>query len=213
MRTFTRALICIAILAIACGTMLAADHSAPRQVVVKSSGIVHPMVAPKLTTIYSNLGNSTDTYYDGDGWLVCGSGSSEGESQWIGMSFTPKKAATATEVEIALEYDNSGTNAAEVAVATSSGGLPSKNLATWDVKNLPTIGTCCKLVTVKSKKGIKLSKAEYYVLGLTDSKSENSLNGWMFTYNESTGDFAYNIDDEGWDTEDSDLSAFAVLGK
>ena len=213
MKMLTRVLACIAILTIACGTLLAADAH-PERAITVGSGIVHPgHIEAKLKTIYTNLGSSTDAYYSANGWLVAGSSSALGHIQWIGMSFSPTKKATATEIQIALLYDNSGTNAAEVVLAADSSGLPGKTLASWDVKNLPTFGTCCKLITVKSKKGVKLAaKTQYWVIGQTDSKSDTSYDTWNYTYNETTGGFAYNVG-SGWLAYDSDLSAYGVFGK
>ena len=122
------------------------------------------------------MGSKTDTYDDTDGYLVEGpTNPATGEYQWIADPFTPKKASTVTEIEIALVYLGSGTNNAEVAL-TDVKGLPGKALETWNVKNLPTSGTCCKLVTVKSKKGIKVKKGkQYWVVGMTDKASDHGL--------------------------------------
>jgi hypothetical protein len=213
MKMLTRVLACIAILTIACGTMMAADR-VPDRAITAGSGVIHPMhIDKKLKTIYTNLGSSSDAYYSTNGWLVAGSASALGHIQFIAMPFSPAKKATATEIQSAITYDNSGTNGANVVLAADSSGLPGKTLASWDISNLPTFGTCCTLDTVKSKKGIKLkAKTQYWVVGQTDSKSNDAYDSWDYTYNLATGNFAYNVG-SGWTTYDSDLSAYGVFGK
>jgi hypothetical protein len=214
MKTLTRTLACIAILTIACGTMMAADRLPDRAITV-GAGVIHPMPVEKkpwFKTLYTNLGSSTDAYYSTNGWLVAGSASALGHEQWIAMPVTLSGNHTLNEIEIALTYDNSGTNAAEVVFAADSSGLPGKTIKSWDVKNLPTFGTCCTLVVVKDKKGIKLkANTQYWVIGQTDSKSADAYDSWDYTYNLVTGNFAYNIG-SGWTSYDSDLSAFALRG-
>jgi len=225
----TRTLFCLALVAITSTTLLAADsgdrsstmlfRGNPPWVMGHGSNPIvpartEPESGKKLKTIFTNLGSSTDAYYSGSGWLILGSASAYGESEEVGMSFTPKNNASVTEIEVAFQYDSSGTNAGVVALWSDSSGLPGSAIKSWDVSSLATFPSCCTLVTVKTKKPIKLKKGtQYWVVEATDSKSSNSEDVWNYTYNEVTGNFAYNLNGDGWTSYNSYLSAFAVLGK
>ena len=96
-------------------------------------------------------------------------------------------------------------------LAADASGLPGKSLHSWDLKNLPTWGTCCKLVTAKYAKGIKVTKAkQYWVVAQTDSKSMDAHNAWMFTWNDSSGNHAINAAGSGWRIVNEYLNACAV---
>jgi len=62
----------------------------------------------------------------------------------------------------------------------------------------------------KSKHGLPVREgAQYWVVA---AATGTEMDGWIFTYKGTTGNFAYNYDDEGWKIENSNLSVFAVLG-
>jgi hypothetical protein len=220
MNTLKPTLLYIGVLALACGTLAAQDaQRAPQMSVTKASPVVREAdpTPPGLKKIFSNLGSKTDTYDDTDGYLVEGpTNPATGEYQWIADPFTPKKASTVTEIEIALVYLGSGTNNAEVALYSDVKGLPGKALETWNVKNLPTSGTCCKLVTVKSKKGIKVKKGkQYWVVGMTDKASTTAYDAWDFVWNDAVGPIAFigTATNGVWTSYTSGpTQAFAVLG-
>jgi hypothetical protein len=223
-RTITRGLLCLALLALTSGTLFAESDSGsvvqgkvPWVMASKGQGGVRtPAHFPKkLKTIYSNLGSSTDAYYSGDGWLILGKDAAYGEEVWIGFPFTPTASATATEVETGLNYYSSGTNSFSVSLNADAAGLPGKVLFKGSVKNVPTWPACCQLAPIKSKKGKKLKSAtQYWVVVYTSDTTQTTSEGvWDWTYNEVTGTQAYNINETGWLTETTDISAFAVLGK
>ncbi|HXR15855.1 MAG TPA: choice-of-anchor R domain-containing protein [Terriglobales bacterium] len=195
MKTFTPVLLCVGMLALTCGTLAAEDaQRSPQLGIAQRSPVVREADAPPagLKTIFTNLGSKTDAYDDGTGYYVAGTSSTAEPYQWIANPFTPAKNSTVKEIEIALVYDNSGTNAAEVALYSDASGLPGKALESWDVKNLPISGTCCKLVKVISKKGIKIKKGtQYWVVGKTDKKSATSTDLWDFVYNQAVGPIAF----------------------
>jgi hypothetical protein len=180
------------------------------------TGVRTPANFPKkLKTIYSNLGTGTDVYYDSNGWLILGKDAAFGEEVWIGFPFTPKASATATEVRTGLNYYSSGTNTFSVSLNADASGLPGKVLFSGTVKNVPTWPACCQLATIKSSKGAKLKKGtQYWVVVYTSDTTQTTSEGvWDWTYNEAEGTQAYNINEAGWDTETTYISAFAVLGK
>jgi|HubBroStandDraft_6_1064221.scaffolds.fasta_scaffold177623_1 hypothetical protein len=196
MKTITLTLLCLGILALACGPLAAQDVKLSPQVAVhQRSLIVQDADAPPagLVKLFSNLGPKGDTYDDTQGYLVEGpTNPVTGDYQWIADPFTPKKNSTVTEIEIALAYEGDGTNNAEVALYSDVKGLPGKALESWNVKNLPAADTCCKLVKVTSKKGIKIKKGkQYWVLGLTDKASTTAYDGWDFVYNDAVGPIAF----------------------
>lgn len=222
----TRTLLCILVLAITSTTLLAAGpenrgsntlfRGNPPWVMGSSNGrIVSAQInAGKLKTIFSNLGSSSDAYSSGTGWLILGSASAYGESEEVGMPFTPKAKASLMQIQVAFQYYSSGTNAGVVALYSDSAGLPGKAMKSWDVSNLATFPGCCTLVTVKAKKPIKLKKGtQYWVVEATDSKSADSEDVWNYTYNSVTGNFAYNLAGAGWTSYNSYLSGFGVFGK
>ena len=140
----TRILLCLTVLTLACGALFAEDQRLPdRAITVRSRG--HPPNVRNdagLKTIYSNLGSKTDTYDDTNGWSVNGPKCSvcTQAPEWIAMPFTPKANATVTQIQIALQYNNSGTNGFNLVLAADSAGLPGKSLHSWDEKSLPTFG-------------------------------------------------------------------------
>jgi len=214
----------VALVALASVTLFAADtvrtYGVPTHVVnaAPSVGHVTPNVPPaKLKKIYSNLGPSTDAFYAADGWLILGPSSAFGESQWIGYAFTPTKAHTATEVLAAAFYYSSGTNDFNYGIWSDASGVPGKELAGADKKNLPTwtggSGDCCKTQAFKFKKALKLkAKTQYWVCGTNAASATDAEGVWDFVYNEATGTQAYDINGAGWTTEQTYISAFAVYG-
>lgn len=217
MKMLTRVLVCMTIVMIACGTLLAAQHQAPAQAVTKGVGVIHPMarVDAKLKTIFSNLGSKTAAYDSANGWLVMGSSNTlYGYSQDIAMPFTPKKKATATEIKIALTYDSSGSNGGTVALYSDASGLPGSSLKSVDVKNLPTFGSCCTVTNAKLGKGVKLkAKTQYWAVGTTDATYAASVDVWNYVYGDGTGNFAFRQSGGSWNSYNSTLCGYGVFGK
>jgi len=214
MKMLTRVLACMAIVTIACGTLLAAQH--PSMAITKGHGIIVPMhIDAKLKTIFSNLGSSSAAYDSTNGWLVMGSANTYfGYSQDIAMPFTPKKKATATQIKIGLTYYGVGTNGASVALYSDASGLPGSSLKAVDVKNLPTFGTCCTVTTAKLGKGVKVkAKTQYWAVGTTDSTNADAVTVWQYVYGDATGPFAFRQSGGSWNAYTSTLSAFGVFGK
>jgi hypothetical protein len=215
-------LACLVLLTISCVVVLAVAQVSSAQLVGESSGDMDTAhIDTNLVTIYSNLGPPRDKYIccnnsSDSNWLVLGPDSYWGASENVAMPFTTGKAsATVTEIQIALLWDGYGTNNAEVVLASSApSGAPGKPLASWDVQHMPTEGTCCTLVTVKSNPGVMLkANTQYFVVAKTDSKSTTAYVAWNNTYNLVRGPFYYDEAGAGWTPYDSYLSAFAVYGK
>jgi hypothetical protein len=210
-------LACIVLLTISRGAVLAAAQVSSAEFVGESSGDMDTAhIDTKLVTIYSNLGPPRDTYNCCNGYFIAGPDSHFNVAAWMAIPFTTGKAsATVAEIQIALSWNGYGTSNAEVVLASStSSGAPGKALASWDVQHLPTQGTCCTLVTVKSKSGVRLkANTQYFVIAKTDSKSTTAYDIWNLTYNGISGPFYYNQAGRGWKLYSRSLSAFAVYGK
>jgi hypothetical protein len=216
-----KTLFVVALVALASVTLFAQDVrvTLPTHVTNNAPNVGHvtPYHAPaKLKKIYSNLGSSTDAFYYADGWLILGSSSAFGESQWIGYAFTPTKNHTATEVQAAAFYYSSGTNDFNYGIWSDASGVPGTELKGADKKNLPTwTGSstdCCKTQAFKFK-ALKLkAKTQYWVVGENAASATDAEGVWDFIWNETTGTQAYDINNAGWTTETTYFSAFAVYG-
>ncbi|MFZ0285319.1 MAG: choice-of-anchor R domain-containing protein, partial [Terriglobales bacterium] len=214
----SRLALCTAILALAGSSLFAQDARTPLMSVTKGSPNIHPSQAyfPGLVKLYTNLGSKTDTYTDNTGWTISGPDSIIGSSQAIAQPYTPSADATIEGIQVAAQWAGSGTNEGAVAVFSDKNGLPGKPLKVWNVKNLPTFGTCCDLVTVKDPAGLKVNAGtQYWVVVGTDTASETAWDVWDFTWNESTGTVAYEGNDSTgglWMTFDGTQSAMAIYG-
>jgi len=197
---------------ITCGTLLAANGNAAQQTTPgRSVGHAANSSSAKLKTIYSNLGPKGNRYDCSNGWLVAGSDSALGHEQWIAMPFTPTSNHSVTEIEIAVASGGSG-EGFTLSLNADASGLPGTSLHTWEMTKLPA--SCPNtLDTATYKRGTKVSKGkQYWVVAQTDSTNADAYDSWDYTYNQSTGPFAYDVG-SGWTADNSYLSAFAVLGK
>ena len=165
--------------------------------------------APKLKTIYSNLGKGKYVYQSDSGWTISGSDSQQGE--WIqACGFTPKANATITEIKVGFTW-MSGPNQGTIAVYGDRGGVPGKALYTFKpVKNLPTFGTTTSILqTVKYAAGINVQKNKQYWVVLTAPSKTWDVWNWQ---GYAMGPEAYNNGD-GWSVRQYLLGAFGVFGK
>ena len=167
-----------------------------------------------LKTIFSNLGPSGNTYYDGDGWLVAGPDSELGESQFIALPFTPAKNATVTQIQVAVGYDGAGANQFILSLNNSSSGSVGTVIEQKTIKNAPTFGTCCTLVVWKLKTAQAVTAGTlYFVVAQTAASGtgDDFYGAWAFSVNDT---FFYNVDGEGWtdSTVFTGIPAGAVLG-
>lgn len=212
MKMLTRVLACMAIVTIACGTLLAAQQ--PSMAIAKGHGTIVPYhVDAKLKTIFNNLGSGSTAYDSTNGWLVMGSANTYfGYEQFIAMPFTPKKNAHATKVSTSMTYYGVGTNSVTIALFSDSAGLPGNSLKAADAKNLPTFGTCCTVTSVKLGKGVKVKKGkQYWAVGEQDSTNSDAVNVWNYVYGDGTGPFAFN-QGSGWNAYTSTLCGYGVFG-
>jgi hypothetical protein len=193
-------------------------QGAAQMTVAKPSPIVQLADAPPAgySTLYSNLGPSTDAYDDEEGWAITGP---DGNAFWqnIAVPFTPTANSTIQAIQVALAYYGSGTNAAAVAILSDSDGLPGKILKGWNVSNLPKSGTCCKLVTVTDPAGIRVAAGtQIWIAVGTDKASDSAYDTWDWTYKLLlNGPYAGQGSSSGgkWTyIDDGSIPAFAIYG-
>jgi len=217
----TRIVLCLAVLAFVSVTALAASkdgfvtiNGGRQTIALKGQSSFTPAAKPsaKLKTIYSNLGSSsTDVYNCCSGWTIGGSSGAAGE-QWIAMPFTPKKASTIKQIDVAVGYV-SGTNEIVISLDADTSGLPGKTIHKWHFKNMPTFGSCCTLDTVKYAKGLKVkAKKQYWVTVTTDATDADLWGAWNQVYNGASGGWAYSANGGPWTATSGTLSAYDVLG-
>jgi hypothetical protein len=166
----------------------------------------------KLKTIYDNLGTGTNVYNCCTGWNVTGKTSQVGVQTWSATPFTPKTAATLTEIQIAIEWVN-GQNGAIVTLNTDKAGVPStKVLQKWVFKNLHSAGTCCALSTGKLKTGIKLAKGkQYWVVAMCPT---TTWAAWNLNSTGAVGNLAQQNNGGSWKVyANSTLGAMGLFGQ
>jgi hypothetical protein len=172
---------------------------------------------PGLTTIFTDLGGSTNAYDSTDGWLILGPSSAFGESQWIGFPFTPSSAATATQIKAGVAYFESGFNGIQVSIRADNSGVPGTVLRQKAVLGMANYGDpCCDALKTIPIKGTKLAANTQYwvVFGTNGGTNQSTSEGaWFFATGDPDGDQAYSFDEGStWATEEVEESAFGVFG-
>lgn len=182
------------------------------------SAYVHVPHRAKSATIYSNLASAypDGTYFSGEGDTVCGINCGLGESIAVAGGFTPAKAATASEVAVAVGYIQ-GTDEITLAIFSDTSGAPGTVLWSGVAKSLPTFGECCGVATAKIKGGLALTAGTpYWVVVETDAKESTTFAAWNLATTEqvTAAPAAYNNNNAGWTSYTTILPpAFAVYGK
>ena len=150
-----------------------------------------------LVTIFSSLATKypKGVYWCCTGYNVMGANSGVGV-QWMGGAFTPHANRTVTEIEVAAGYSGQGPNGVVISLNEDKDGVPGKALKSWNVKNLPTFGTCCVTVVEKDRNGIAVSAGKpYWVVLSTSSNESDTVDGW----NVSDADQVDQADTASWD--------------
>ena len=119
------------------------------------------------TIVWSNLG-LPNSYSPGiiAAWSVDGPSSPDGFTA-SAMAFTSPDNFRLDQIDVALSYNDFGSNSLDLTLHSDSGGLPGAALMTWALTNLPTYGTCCILQTVTPNSPLVLSAAAQYWLVAT----------------------------------------------
>ncbi len=209
MKTTTRTVLCIALLALASVSLFAQAPGVMTinggKMTVSVKPVAHYVPAERppaaLHKVYDNLGTGTSVYNCCSGWTISAVGSVIGAQNWVANGFTPKKNYTLAKIQVGVGYVT-GTNSVAIGLAEDKGGVPGKVLKHWDAKtgSLPTFGNCCQLVSVSpfAKKPITLTKGkQYWVLVYTDKNSPDTWDAWNLDTGGQTGPFSNNTG-SGW---------------
>jgi hypothetical protein len=201
---------CLALLTLVCGTLLAQDSLNRRPSMASTrnaaaSSIHNPAekVPANCKPIYTNFGPSGDLYDANNGYFVSGIDNSfNAQKQDIALPFTPKVNSTVIQVKLPLQYYGYGFNGATVSIYSDASGLPGSPLsgATKNPMNFQDFGSgCCDLAVAWFPNGVKLTGGtQYWIVGTTNTKSEDSVNTWDFNFNDAAATFAFQQDDGGW---------------
>ena len=149
------------------GPMVARDES-------EDAGLV------KIANNFTKYANSP--YWGWFGYAVFGParGAGNGTEWWMAAPFTPKSSHLATRVEVAAEYD-AGTNAIVLGLYDDAGGVPGKQLHSWQLANLPH-AVCCTVVGGSDNRGIPLTGGKQYWVALrTNAKDSDAVVIWALT--------------------------------
>ena len=199
------------------GAGLSADRlttTAPQRI---GHGFFQPPIRdPKLTAIFDNIGRK----YPEATYLCCAGGTIGGpDSQaglvWQAVQFTPGANATVTELEIAVQ-NIGGTNGVTIALYSDAGGKPATALASKNVTGLPASGSCCKVTTVKFRKGVAIAAGTpYWVVLETGSKTSTAWDSWGYNTTDQVDPLVSSINTgSGWGPGAvMPAFAFAVLGQ
>ena len=146
-----------------------------------------------LNTIYSNLGTGDNVYDCCTALTTAGPTSPLGETVEVANAFTPAADATISQVQVALGYAL-GTEAISVSIRSDNNGLPGTVIAQWNPKELPSLGTCCALVTKDFSSGIPVTGGTPYWLVVRQTvTSADAWNGWNLNTSNASGPFAIKI--------------------
>ena len=205
-KTLLASLLCLTLLSL-CSFGFAADK-ATRPVAGATAtpqaphAYVDPDAGQALKVLFSNLGTSPTTLYDGaNGWLVAGQlNTYNGQMQDIGIPFVAKANATIIGVKYAMQYYGYGVSGFKAAIYSDAAGLPGTALASGDVKVTSNFGDgCCALTAWKLKTPLAVTKGtQYWVVGTTDTKTKDTVQVWDWVYGDTPTTFAFQQDNGGW---------------
>src|SRR5579872_775247 len=150
-------------------------------------------------------------YWCCTGYTISGPTSVIGQTFADGMPFTPASNMTVTEVVVGVGYVT-GTDAVTVTLNADDNGLPGTALATFQVTNLPTFGSCCTF-SVKNLPGVAVNGGTQYWIVVQPGGSDTWAAWNDNDTNESAQPFAfYSSQNGGWTATEGDIAAYAVLG-
>ncbi len=144
--------------------------------------ISNPSMAPTpaqnppagLVKLFSNLGSKTDTFTSG-GWFVSGPNNSGGQ-YFVAMPFSASSNSTATQVRVAVQYDDAGVNQVNLSIYTDKNGIPGTLIGgPITVKNLSQCCVCCTLTIGKFSPGVPIgANAKYWLVADTPTSGNGS---------------------------------------
>lgn len=186
------------------GTLLSADKRItavpfatgkylPDAANLQSLGIdAKSLVAGNIGTLYPK-----GEYFCCYGYTISGPTSPVGEEIALAVAFTPTTTKTLAAIQVGVGYVE-GTNAIAVSLFSDAGGLPGTSLASLNVANLPTFGSCCALATASSSGGVTLTAGtQYWVVVSTPVK--NTYAAWNFNTTDEVDEQTLAVNEgSGW---------------
>jgi hypothetical protein len=210
-----------AVLALACGTLLAQDAQLRQPLTAHTThtGTNTPAKQPPATLkpIFTNLGpTATNDYNDTTGYYVLGSENTVGDpEQWIAVPFTPKAASHVTQLQVAVglcttDCSGGSTGIVVVGLYSDSSGTVGTLLASGTATKIPVFGTCCQLVSVTIPSTAVTAGTQYWI-GVTtnDTKSPQTTAVWQASNDANT---AGDVGLGGWSTFSNNWPAAAANG-
>jgi len=169
-------------------------------------------VSPALVTIYSTLGTGKNVYNAGSGNGLVGPDAGQLYSERVGNAFQATADHVVTVIQVGATYVSGG-NAVVLSLNEDGNNRPGKPLATWHFANLPQFGSCCTLLTAKSKTGIKITKGHlYWVVMGTSPQHRDTYAVWNNDSSGKQGTWTNNIG-SGWEPSSvQQLNAVGVFG-
>ena len=177
-------------------------------------------LAPKLQTLYSNLGPMDKLYQPGLGPAVAG-GKSDSPLQFYATPFTPSIDASVTGLVLPIAYKSGNAQSLGVALFSDDGGKPGSELYSWTGLtpfNWTTAAgkpfPCCSYFPVTAEAGaIPVAAGTTYWVVARTTPSGNMSAVWLYNASGATGRSAY-LDSSGqWSVPPAtDLPALAVYG-
>jgi hypothetical protein len=170
-------------------------------------------LSPELITIYSTLGTGKNVYNAGAGNGIVGPDAGQLYPEWIGNAFRAKADHIVTVIQVGATYVNGG-NAVVLSLNADANNRPGKALGTWHFANLPQFGSCCTLLTAKSKVGIKVKKGSlYWVVMETTPQHRDTYAVWNNDWSGLQGVWTNDIGSGSEPASHQQLNAFGVFGK
>lgn len=168
---------------------------------------------PGLVKIYSTLGTGNNVYNANAGNGIVGPDAGQMFPEWVGNAFLADADHVVTVIQVGATYVSGG-NAVVLSLNDDNNQRPGKTLGTWHFANLPQFGSCCTLLTAKSKTGIKITKGKlYWVVMGTSPLDPDTYAVWNNDWNGKQGLWTNDIG-SGWaPASHQQLNAFAVFGK
>jgi hypothetical protein len=191
--------------------------SASKPMVPQSDRATRPAIQnhASLKTLFSNLSDYRfATYYCCSGAVISGPDSQIGFGTfWIAVPFTPKEDVTLTQVEAPF-FSIAGTPSIAVSLASDASGVPGVTMAgPIDLKNLPSLGGCCKLSILRFG-NIPLTKGtQYWIIVGTDSKSADSNDSWQANTTDMRPHPRATYSNGAWTARIGSIPAIGIFGK
>jgi hypothetical protein len=216
-------LLCVALLTVAPGTLAAQDGEGIIRINGGSMTIALSRNPQKieqsaedsssLITIYSDLGTGANVYLPNIGWSVTGPEVAGGKVDSATL-FTPKRNFNLVLIKVAV-LTASGTNGVTLSLNRDSSGAPGTAIKTWNLVNLPSFPSCCKLDLARLKKTVRVKEGvQYWLVASTDKATQDASDSWNMNSRSIFGTVGQRFGNGAWQVTKNSalLPAFSVLG-